>query len=499
MSSAPSNPDAFIGLDLGTSGLKAVALDGDGRIIARTSNPYRTLQESAGAYEQDPQDWYAAAALATRQLSSAIGRSASIRGIGLSAMMPTLVPADSAANPLGPAITWQDDRGEEEGRRLRDAVGAERLYSATGQWLDGRYLLPMYVAWRAREPASAAGANLLGAKDWLVARLTGQVATDPSTAAGIGAYELEGGGWYQPLLDAAQDAAGIEMPGLPDVLGADTLLQLSASAAVDLGLPSGLPVAVGAADSVLGAYGLGVSTPGSIAYIAGTSTAIIGIAKQWAPDPQHRYLGTPLAEATMVGLEMDLLATGSAIRWLARLLRLSGEDELMRLARGVPIQDAPTVLPYLSPGEQGALWDPHLTGAVTGLTLATGPAEVARGLLNSLVVESRRCTSILRAAGMLGPLVVAGGSAGDEAFRADLADATGYSVLAPTDADSDLSALGAARLVASATGQPIMAAASLTGPVDPRADRAELWAQIAEGQDRVRTSLTRSRAGSSRG
>lgn len=499
MSPAPSDPDTFIGLDLGTSGLKAVALGRDGRILARTSSPYPTLQTSPGAYEQDPQDWYAAVALATRQLTGAVGGSASIRGIGLSAMIPTLVPVDSAVIPLGPAITWQDDRAEEEGRQLRDAVGAERLYGATGQWLDGRYLLPMYLAWRSREPARAVGAHLLGAKDWLVARLTGEVATDPSTAAGIGAYELEGGGWYQPLLDAAQDAAGVELSGLPDVVEADTLLSLDAGAAADLGLPSGVPVAVGAADSVLGAYGLGVSTPGTIAYIAGTSTAIIGIAQQWVPDRQHRYLGTPLAEATMVGLEMDVLATGSAIRWLAQLLQLSGEDELMKLARAVPIQDAPTVLPYLSPGEQGALWDPDLTGAITGLTLATGPAEVARGLLNSLVVESARCTSVLREAGMAGPLVVAGGSAGDESFRADLADATGYPVLAPTDVDSDLSALGAARLVAAAMEQPITAAASLTEPLLPRADRAELWAQIAERQDRVRASLTQLKSGSSRG
>ena len=122
-----------------------------------------------------------------------------------------------------------------------------------------------------------------------------------------------------------------------------------------------IPVCLGAADSVLGALGLGVRSPGQIAYVAGTSTVILGVTDTLVFDPQHRFLVTPLAEPGLWGLEMDLLATGSALRWLAGLLG-DGLDEaaVIALAASTDPADAPVVLPYLSPGEQGALWDPSL-------------------------------------------------------------------------------------------------------------------------------------------
>src|SRR5262249_2959153 len=123
--------------------------------------------------------------------------------------------------------------------------------------------------------------------------------------------------------------------------------------------------------------------------IAGTSTVILGITGNLVLDRDHRFLVTPLAQPGLWGLEMDLLATGSALRWLAELLG-GGLDEagVISLADATNPSGAPVVLPYLSPGEQGALWDPALDGTITGLTLAHGPRHLARGLVNGIVLES---------------------------------------------------------------------------------------------------------------
>ena len=450
------------------------------------------------------------------------------RAIGLSAMIPPLVTADAAGEPVGPAITWEDSRAEYQASHLRQTQGPGRqggdaLYQITGQWVDGRYLLPMFLRIRDAEPDRAAATRgLLGAKDYLLRWLTGQVATDPSTATGFGAYSLRGGRWDAGILAAAASMAG-PLPGLPPILPSSSLQPLRSEIAARLGCEQ-VPVCVGAADSVLGALGLGARAPGQVAYVAGTSTVILGVTGEPRLDPRHRFLVTPMAEPGRWGQEMDVLATGSALRWLAGLIGAPDESAVIALAAQVDPADAPVMLPYLSPGEQGALWDPALHGTITGLTLGHERKHLARGLVNGIVLESRRCVAVLGEAGNPGAdLLVAGGSAADEAFRADLADATGRRVimpglpetgqLAPT-ADSrgcgtrptahsaDFSARGAALLAARATGRPLPAGSpapgselraiagqdALISEPDPR--RAAVWDGLWEEHERARRAMS---------
>ncbi|HEX9064629.1 MAG TPA: FGGY family carbohydrate kinase, partial [Streptosporangiaceae bacterium] len=387
--------ELFIGLDLGTSGLKAVAADRAGDLIAFASAGYPTSRPVPGAAEQDPADWLAAVrdALAALAADAPPGRWAAI---GLSGMIPTLVTADARGEATGAAVTWEDSRAEPQADRLRATFGrdgGDALYRITGQWVDGRYLLPMLARVAAEQPDRAsATATLLGAKDYLFGWLTGQVATDPSTATGFGCYDLRTGNWNGDILRAAGAAAGLtELPALPPVWPSASARPLREPVAQALGCPV-IPVCLGAADSVLGALGLGATAPGQVAYVAGTSTVVLGVTDRLVLDPWHRFLVTPLAGEGLWGLEMDLLATGSALRWLAGLF---GDDldeaAVLDLAAQVDPAQAPVVLPYLSPGEQGALWDPGLSGSVTGLTLRHDRRHLARGLVNGIVLESRRC------------------------------------------------------------------------------------------------------------
>lgn len=495
-----SEPGVFIGLDLGTSGLKGVALAPDGGMVAWGGAGYPTGRPAPGACEQAPQDWIMAVESVAAQLRSTVP-ARRWRGIGLSAMIPTLVTAQPGGEPAGPAITWQDSRGDARGEQLRERCGGDELYRATGQWVDGRYLLPMFLRLADDEPARAAGtAMLLAAKDYLFGWLTGEIATDPSTASGFGCYRLEPGGWDGEVLAAAASVAGRALPALPPVLPSTTCQALCLEAARRLGCGR-IPVCLGGADSVLGAFGLGVRDPGEVAYIAGTSSVILGVADRPLFDPSHRFLITPLAEPGRWGLEMDVLATGSAIGWLAGLFGTRiDEAGLMALAAGVDPADAPLVLPYLSPGEQGALWDPLVYGTVVGLELGHERRHLARGLVNGILLESRRCLMALDETGQFGgELRVAGSSAADPVFRADLADATGRRVATPGGHGAGYSARGAALLAAlGIDGElPALAAAGGGGaePGTPTAEpdpaRGALWNELWASYEQARRAVTR--------
>ena len=482
--------DVYLGLDLGTSGLKGVALAPDGTVIARAGAAYATRRPAPGACEQAPQSWLAAAGSVAARLRD-VAAPRRWRGIGLSAMMPTLVTARAGGEPAGPAITWQDSRAGPRGEQLRERCGGDRLYRATGQWVDGRYLLPMFLRVADDEPARAAAATrLLGAKDYLFGWLTGEIATDPSTAAGFGCYRLGAGDWDGEVIAAAATLAGPAVPALPSlppVLPSGTCRPLRGEIARQLGCGR-IPVCLGAADSVLGAFGLGVRHRGQIAYIAGTSSVIMGVADRLLLDQGHRFLVTPLAEPGGWGLEMDLMATGSAISWLAGLFG-AGIDEaaLVALAAGADPRDAPLVLPYLSPGEQGTLWDPRLRGAFVGLGLCHGRRHLARGLVNGIVLESRRCLAALDETGQFGrEIKVAGGSAADPGFRTDLADATGRRVGLPGGHGADCSARGAALLAALAIDGARPAPEPTPPVAEPDPGRAAIWDGLWASYERAR-------------
>ena len=170
----------------------------------RVQASYRTKRPAPGAAEQEPAEWVAAAEAVIAGLAREIDPP-TWRGIGLSGMIPTLVTLGDSMTPNGPAVTYQDGRAEPQAARLRDRLGAEDLYRRTGQWLDGRYLIPMFQRLTQDEPERAGTtAVVCSAKDYLFLYLTGSLATDPSTATGFGCYGLEEGSWLPELSPIAR-------------------------------------------------------------------------------------------------------------------------------------------------------------------------------------------------------------------------------------------------------------------------------------------------------
>jgi xylulokinase len=475
----------FIGLDLGTSGLKGVVVDSTGELVASAQASYATHRPSPGRAEQSPGDWVVAANAVIRQLGST-SPTKDWLVIGFAGMIPTLVTLDDARKPVGPAITWEDARSEAEGRSLREAVGPDHLYRMTGQWVDGRYLLPMLAWLRHHEPSRARStASICSAKDYLYLYMTGEVATDPSTAAGYGCYALESARWDTGIAQAA----GVVPSELPEVVPSTATAPIRPEVAHELSLPKGLPVCVGAADSVLGALGLGVTEPGQIAYVAGTSTVILGVADRVQVDAAHRYLVTPLATTDRWGLEMDLLSTGSALQWLAGVLGIEdGVRALLELAAAsTPGAAGITFLPYLGSGEQGALWDANLRGAIFGLTLDHRREDLSRALIEAIVIESRRCIRVLREVSPDSNELRAAGMATESSlFRQLLADATGCSVANAPAGATMASALGAALVAARSAGADpsLMRRDGQDARQQPDPTTAVQWTEIGRRYDR---------------
>jgi gluconokinase/xylulokinase len=483
-----AHEQVLIGLDLGTSGLKGVALSSGGRVLASARADYPTHRPVTGASEQDPQDWIAALKAVIADLARGVSPDTWL-GIGLSGMIPTLVVTNAFGEPLCPAITWEDARADAQGELLRDTVGAQTIYDITGQWVDGRYLLPMYL--RIAPELGSDEVRLFGAKDWILHWLTGHYATDPATATGSGAYNLTTHHYDSSVTDSVLPA-GADAIEFAAVVPATTLFELTTSAAHELGLPRVLPIAVGAADAMAALVGLGVHTPGDAVYLAGTSTVIVGIDETPHFDSQHRFLVTPLALGGY-GHEMDLLATGSAQAWLAQLLGLESPDDLGDLARSTPADadGLPTMLGYVAPGEQGALWDSTLTGVIEGITLHTSASHLARALLTSITVESARCVSVWEeSAPHRGELHVAGRGINQSVLQ-ELADATGRTTHLCGDEHAAHSAVGAAVIVGNALGFEPPAhqhRAQLT--TEPRAQAADMWQSLKQRHDELRLRTT---------
>jgi sugar (pentulose or hexulose) kinase len=456
----PAAPLA-LGLDLGTSALKAVLTDARGAILAQGSAPVATFSEVPGEAEQEPSGWLAAAAQAVAQIAAALppGRSwrRQLKVIGLAGQLPTLVVL-GPRGAEGRAITWKDARADAAAAAV---IGTRRqeLYRLTGMPLDGRYLAPMF---RVHGGAHPQARRILSAKDYLCHALTGAELTDPSTAAGYGLYALDEGRFSAALCALW----GIDPALLPQVAPAHSIAApLSASGAQLLGLPAGIPVTVGAADSMSGAYAMAPLSPGVVCIAMGSSTIILDAVRERRWDAAGRYLLSPHAAAGWYAREMDLLATGTGYHWLCRLLRSTPEELEREASRAAPGAGGVSFMPYLGGGEQGALWNPALRGALAGLGLGSGRAEIARAFLEGVAFEIRRCVEVLAESQTLTEVVLAGGLAQSAFGLQLLANILGrpvrpYAHVSPA-------ALGAARGALEALDPGARPGECATGPAVP--------------------------------
>lgn len=442
----------FLGIDLGTSSVKVVVADLSGGVLGEADASYPAYGIDDGFFEQDPEDWTGCilAAIHTLRAKLTEVQWRSIEAIGLSAQMPTMVLMSEDGSVHGRAVVWCDARAEAQGDQLLARWGKERHYCKTGVKLDGRYIIPMYQWVRENQPELLEkNPKILSAKDYLYHWLCGAAVTDPSTASGFAVYNINTGTWDPELCEEA----GIDPDRLPEILESHQgNLPLKASLCRAFGLQSNVAVCVGAADSVAGVLGLGAVDPGTVCQICGSSTAIIGINDKVKINPDDQFFITPLAKRETFGFEADILSTGSASRWVSKLVG-KNPDELSGIAKQAPAGSEGVIFaPYLSGGEQSVLWDTSLSGGILGLSFNHNLSHIVRAHYEGICYEAKRCIDAFCRDGFTVKKVLMAGPVTKDSFfmqlMADVLDLT--CTAAETD---NASAYGAAVLAGIRTGK----------------------------------------------
>jgi xylulokinase len=393
-----------LGLDIGTSAVKAILVETDGEVVGVASTPLTVATPEPGWAEQHPNSWWEATQAATRKLV-AEHPGADVASVGISGQMHSSVFLDRSAQVIRPALLWCDGRTTAECAEITERVGGEKRLRdwACNPALEG-FTLPKVLWLRNHEPAAWGRlATILLAKDFIRLRLTGAPATEPSDASGTLMFDTARGRWSTEILDAV----GVSPSLLPPVGGsAEVLGTVSAEAAALTGLRPGTPVVGGGADNACGAAGVGAVRPGDVVVSWGTSGTVLAPSGEPRVDPAMRVHTFCHVAPDLWYLMGVVLSAGGAFAWYRDHLapELAGQDgadtRLNDEAATVPPgADGVTFLPYLQ-GERTPHRDASARGAFLGLSLAHGRPHMTRAVLEGIGFALRDSVSILNDLGI---------------------------------------------------------------------------------------------------
>ena len=452
----------FVGLDIGTSSVKAVLVDGSGAIVEVASRKLEVSCPHPLWREQDPADWVTATLAAMDDLAAANPRAMSaLRAIGLSGQMHGAVLLDGAGAVVRPAILWNDGRSGEECRLLTEAC--PELIDIAGNLAMPGFTAPKLL-WVARhEPAIWPRiAHVLLPKAYVRYQLTGAMVEDMSDASGTLWLDVGRRDWSDRLL-AATGLTRAHMPRL--VEGSAEAARLKPDLAARWGIDHPVIVAGGAGDCAASAIGLGAISPGDSFLSLGTSGVLFAVTDRFAPNPAsavHAFCHALPQTWHQMGV---MLSSGEALSWAAKVL---GEPEKTLLAPLGDTMAGPAsvqFLPYLS-GERTPHNDPDASGAFLGLSAATTRSDLAQAVLEGVAFAVRDNLDALGAAGThLQAIDLVGGGSRSNLWAQIMADVLGIPVTRVEEGEVG-AALGAARLGRlAATGESPIAVCEKPKPI----------------------------------
>lgn len=450
--------DILIGLDLGTTHIKALAFDpADGRVlnVVRASTP--AVEPRPGWTEHDGGELWRTAAGCVARLLAECGPAVRPLAISTGSMAEAGLLVDREGEPLCPIIAWYDPRTEPYRRRFEAQIGVERLYAITGQ--VPRQIFSLYKLLWLREhlpDAWSRACRWLCVPDFITFRLCGAQVTDYSIASRTLLLDQARGTWSQELLDAA----GLDATLLPELVPAGTVAgTVHAVAARATGLPEGTPVVTGGHDHHCAALAAGAAAAGRVLDSTGTAETVLALSDRFRPDPRLLHEGIAQCRSLdprRIALFASLPASGGLLAWVTgKLLERPAEEGW---------QASFEVAGQVAPGADGLLCLPYLRGAVTphadpgaraaflGFRDSHTWAHVLRAAAEGVALWLRLALeSLERAAGAaIDELVVVGGLAQAELLLRLRADVTGRTVLAPELSEGV--ALGAALLAGTGAG-----------------------------------------------
>jgi xylulokinase len=471
----------LLGIDLGTSAVKAVLSTVDGAVVASAFAEHPIEQPQPDCAEQSPDLWCRAAAGAVREVLARTPH-AHVAAIGLSGQMHGAVLLDAAHQPLAPAVIWPDRRSITQVKEITALVGAERLYAITGSPVATGFQAATVRWFQQHAPELWQQVRMiLLPKDYLRFRLTGVFATDPSDAAGALLLDETRRDWSDDLLELLE----IRRDQLPPVQPSATVNgYLHEEAARSLGLPAGIPVATGAADTACSMLGAGVVESDQLLLTISTGGQLVQPCETVRIDARGRIhtfcSALEPGEGRTGWYQMGaMLAAGMALRWLRQQLfeepAQVAYDRMMALAsQETPGVDGLLFLPYLV-GERTPYMDPTARGVFFGLTLGHTRGGLIRAVVEGVTLAACNAYSVLRELGADSQqIVLAGGGARSRFWQQVVADVFGLPVQPLRTVEQ--SAIGACILAGAAIGVHDPAEAARTwahygSPVPPDSAR----------------------------
>jgi xylulokinase len=360
---------SLVGLDVGTTGVKAIRISVTGNVPARHEEEYALSIPQPGWAEQDPEDWWQA----TERALDVVGREGPI---GLTGQMHGLVLLDSAGEVLRPAILWNDQRTGAECAEIEERIGLERLIELTGNRALPGFTAPKLLWVRRHEPRIwARVAHVLLPKDYVRFRLTGERLIDAAEASGTLLFDVSARQWSREVCDALE----IPLEWLPPV-----------HESTEVG---------GAGDQQAGALGVGVVEPGPLSVVLGTSGVVFSALEGFRADPQARvHVFCHAVPGTWEAMGVMLSAAGS-LRWLRDAVGGTYDELVAEAERWPPGTEGLTFLPYLQ-GERTPHADPGARGAFAGLSLRHDRGALARSVLEGVAYGLRDSLELLRDLGV---------------------------------------------------------------------------------------------------
>jgi xylulokinase len=466
----------FLGLDIGTSAVKAVLIDGRENILASASAPIGTMRPRPSWSEQDPEEWWRAVRrIATELRSRAPAEWHALAAIGLSGQMHGTVLLDRENRIIRPAILWNDGRAVEEARILeRDVRGIGEI---AGVKPMAGFSAPKLLWLKRHEPDSCSKiARVLLPKDYVRFKLSGEFATDMSDASGSLWLDSGKRKWSVPIVEAS----GLDLAQLPRLLeGSEISGVLRPEIAREWGLGPNVTIAAGSGDVAAGAAGIGAVNEGDAFISLGTSAQYFIARDRYLPAP-HALIHAFCHALPRRWFQMAALLNGaSCLAWAASALNGDLSNLLSAAERSFTAPSSLLFLPYLT-GERTPHNDPDARGTIFGLTPGANRGEIMLAVLEGVALSLADCQEVLERTGArVDELAVIGGGARSHLWMRILASLLNRRLKLYSGGE-DSASLGAARLARIAsTGEPpaeVCRAPPVKLAIDPEPALVEAYA-----------------------
>ncbi|NKQ37801.1 MAG: xylulokinase [Chloroflexi bacterium] len=421
----------LLGIDISTTGAKALLINSQGEVIASASTPLTLATPRPLWSEQQPADWWAGVVLSIRQALAEAGvKGEAVTAVGLTGQMHGLVLLDESGEVLRPAILWNDQRTAVQCDTIRARLGKERLIRITGNDALTGFTAPKILWVQENEPEIYAQTrHILLPKDYIRYQLTGDYAIDRAGGAGTLLFDLAQRDWSPKVLDALD----IPAEWLPETFEGTAVTGTITPAAAELtGLATGTPVVGGGGDQATQAVGVGAVQPGIVALTLGTSGVVFAATEAPLYEPDGRLHAFCHAVPNRWHFMGVMLSAAGSLQWFRDTLAPDTSfDALTTEAAAIPPgSEGLLFLPYLS-GERTPHPDPLARAAWVGLTLRHGRPHMTRAVLEGVAFGIKDSFTLLQNAGLgaINQVRISGGGAKSPLWRQILADVLGVELV----------------------------------------------------------------------